>query len=108
MTALVERLVMGSGAGPSVSRLTSLSVSGVSATEFSPSASRVPSDVEPGCDPVVLDGEQQPQHELYREQEQNRDGEELERHVLEQARAVEQLALERARRHQPRLEAPER
>src|SRR5829696_721509 len=36
MTALVERLTMGSGAGASGSRLASLSVSGVSATGMNP------------------------------------------------------------------------
>src|ERR1043166_6596414 len=93
MMLLVERLVIGSGAGPSGSFLTSLPVSGVSATDDSSAgksfqhsavskpASRIrvtfnnldrrfatklfqalaesrplkASDVEPGCDPDVLD-----------------------------------------------------
>src|SRR5947209_16412705 len=136
---LVERLVIGSGAGPSASLLTSLSVSGVSATDDSlrrkssqrsalsvrqnrTSDSRylppistsdssrnssppltesrrlTASHVEPGCDPDVLDGEDQPQNQFNREQPQHRDGEELEGHVLQKARAREQFGLELARR----------
>src|SRR3989440_9972008 len=105
MMALVERLVIGSGAGASaVSFLTSLPVSGVSATKLFLRSPLPSSDVEPGRDPDVLDREQEAQQQLNREQEQKRDGEELERHVLKQARSIQKLSLEPARRHQPRLE----
>src|SRR5437588_8499067 len=109
MIALVERLVIGSGAGTSAaSFLTSLPVSGVSATKLFLRSPLPSSDVEPRSDPDVLDREQESQQQLYREQEQNRDGEELERHVLKQAGARQKLPLELARRQQPRLETLER
>src|SRR5437763_761368 len=109
MIALVERLVIGSGAGASAaSLLTSLPVSGVSATKLFLRSPFPSSDVEPRRDPDVLDREQESQQQLYREQEQNRDGEELERHELKQAGARQKLSLELARRHQPRFETLER
>src|SRR5215218_2761511 len=106
MTALVERLTMGSGAGASASRLASLSVSGVSATGMNPPL-EVPSDVEPGRDPDVLDGEEQAQQELHGEEPEHRDGEELEGQVLEDARPREELLLELARARGPVAEALE-
>src|ERR671920_79005 len=105
--ALVERLTMGSGAGASGSRLASLSVSGVSATGKNPPL-EVPSDVEPGGNPDVLDGERQAQYELHGEEPEHRDGEELEGQVLEEARPRQQLLLELARARGPVPEPPER
>src|ERR1043165_4231722 len=106
MMLLVERLVIGSGAGPSASFLTSLPVSGVSATDDSSAEKALkPSNVEPGCDPDVFDREDQAQNQLDREQPQHRDGEELEGQVLKQARPIQKLLLEPARRRQPGLEA---
>src|SRR5437764_14569520 len=94
MMALVERLVIGSGAGASaVSLLTSLPVSGVSATKLFLRSPFPSSDVEPRRDPDVLDREPESQQQLYREQEQNRDGEERERDVLKQAGAGQKLSL---------------
>src|ERR1044072_9996883 len=88
--ALVERLTMGSEAGASGSRLASLSVSGVSATGINPPL-EVPSDVEPGSDQDVLDGEGQAQNELDREEPEYRDSEELEGYVLKDARPRQKL-----------------
>src|SRR5215207_2829562 len=102
--ALVERLTMGSGAGASLLRLASLSVSGVSATGMNPPL-EVPSDVEPGRDQDVLDGEGQPQDELDGEEPEHRDGEELEGQVLQDARPRQQLLLELAVIPGPRPEA---
>src|SRR5215212_7145024 len=93
--ALVERLTMGSAAGASGSRLASLSVSGVSATGINPPL-EVPSDVEPGRDQDVLDGEEQAQQQLHGEEPEHRDGEELEGQVLEDGGARQQLLLELA------------
>src|SRR5688572_291420 len=108
MTALVERLTMGSAAGSSASRrASSLPVSGVSATGINPPLSRVSSDVEPWGDPDVLDGEEQAQQQLDGEEPQHRDGEELERHVLEDARALQKLLLELAGAREPVLEPRE-
>src|SRR5215207_8321002 len=105
--ALVERLTMGSGAGASGSRRASLSVSGVSATGKNPPL-EVPSDVEPGSDPDVLDGESQAQYELDGEEPEHRDGEELEGQVLEDRGARQQLLLELAVARRPALQPFER
>src|SRR5215213_3389347 len=104
--ALVERLTMGSGAGASGSRLASLSVSGVSATGMNPPL-EFPSDVEPGRDQDVLDGEGQAQDELDGEEPQHRDGEELEGQVLQDARPRQQLLLELAVLRRPPAQALE-
>src|SRR5215210_7830269 len=97
---------MGSGAGASGSRLASLSVSGVSATGINPPL-EVPSDVEPGSDPDVLDGEEQAQQQLHGEEPEHRDGEELEGQVLEDGGALQQLLLELAAARRPVLQALE-
>src|SRR3712207_8188768 len=97
---------MGSGCGASASRFASLSVSGVSATGMNPPL-EVPSDVEPGSDPDVLDGEGQPQNELDGEEPEHRDGEELEGQVLEDAGARQNLLLQLAAARRPVAQAAE-
>ena len=51
-------------------------------------------DIEPGSHPDVLDGKYEPQEELHRHRQQHADGKELKRHVLKDARVLEQLQLE--------------
>src|SRR6185503_5660071 len=89
---LVDLLAIGSCAGRSSSLLINDSRgSGDSATMIFPPRS---SYVEPGSYPHILNRENQTQKQLDRQRQQHAHCKELERHVLQQARARKQLLLE--------------
>src|SRR5205085_9821879 len=103
---LVERLTIGSRSGAPVSVLAIASGEGVSATFFAPRLLST-SYIKPRRHPHVFDVKgRQTQDQFHRQRKQYADGEKLESHILQQARARENLFVQSIARHQPMEKHP--